>query len=165
MTKASLWQAVVATLILLVPLGWMAGSNELALRTGSIHFIETGGVDPRDFLRGDYVEYRFPTFQGLDRTKFSNGDRVYALLTADDRGILTATSFVSERPPTGSLFVAGQYSRLGGRRLAVPAERFFVPEGTGRELEKLIRPYARVSVSSDGRMHILDIVPREEVLD
>ena len=33
MTKASLWQAVVATLILLVPLGWMAGSNELALRT------------------------------------------------------------------------------------------------------------------------------------
>ena len=49
MTKASLWQAVVATLILLVPLGWMAGSNELALRTGSIHFIETGGVDPRTF--------------------------------------------------------------------------------------------------------------------
>ena len=36
MTKASLWQAVVATLILLVPLGWMAGSNELALRTLSI---------------------------------------------------------------------------------------------------------------------------------
>ena len=165
MTKASLWQAVVATLILLVPLGWMAASNEFALRTGSVYFIETSGVDPRDFLRGDYVEYRFPTLRGLDRKKFSNGDRVYAVLAADDRGILTATSFVSERPPTGTLFIAGRYRSSGGRRLAVPSERFFVPEGTGRELEKLIRPFARVSVSSDGRMHILNIVARQDVLD
>ena len=63
MTKAILWQAVVATLILLVPLGWMAGSMNSPWRTDlSILLkpaVSTQGLSPWRLRR-----VSFPDFSG-----------------------------------------------------------------------------------------------------
>ena len=178
MRSRSFLQALFAAAFVLLPLGWLAATNELALRSGNEYWIETAGLDPRDLLRGDYVAYRFPALDLSEHAESLGAEspqdlvadhadrRLIAMMAVGDDQLLSLQAFTWERPASGTLYIQG---RVGGSRtpprLVVPAERYFVPEGSGRELEQLDRPFARVSISPRGQMTILNIVPRQQVLD
>jgi len=109
-------------------------------------------VDPQDLLRGDYVilsyafsqpntEFLSPEFNRefediLDSS--TSGDKVYLMLETDDKGNAVPVKYVRKKPTDG-LFLKGKiYADYRGRNAEVRfgIEKYFVPEGTGRELEK-----------------------------
>lgn len=118
-------------------------------------------VDPRDLLRGDYVVLTYPISQvdGAGAPALSRGDVVHVGLRQEGAGWATLPPS-AERPPEG-LALKGRITAVeerpgGGRRyrVAYDIEKFFVPEGRGREIEGMRnarRVEVDVAVASDGR--------------
>lgn len=151
-------------------LGWLIVDRALLLKNGKEIRLAVVPVDPRDMLRGDYVVLAYPISQlsagdlnGED--EFHEGDTIYVSL-ADVEGDWKAISMGHAKPAHG-LFLRGtvsdRFAQTGCTdpaseclqyRVAYNLERFFVPEGTGRELESLRnnqRMSVDVAVSADGR--------------
>lgn len=110
-------------------------------------------VDPRDLLRGDYVilNYAFTRpnvasnvsdafqkdFEELLKASTS-GDKVYLVLETDEEMNATPLRFERKKPKEG-LFLRGKiYADYRQRNAEVlfGIERYYIPEGTGRELEQ-----------------------------
>lgn len=149
-------------------LGWMVGDRALLLANGTEIRLAVVPVDPRDLLRGDYVVLTYE----IDRLSESNlagdkgfavGDPVYVALTRDGAGWEPAA--LHHAPPDGTIALKGKVRdafREGADcvgacmvyRVDYGLDRFFVPEGEGRELEKLRngqRLSVDVAVGGDGR--------------
>lgn len=109
--------------------------------TGTVLYLETEPVDPRALFRGDYVILGYPLGREAGASPVSGaagqaGDLVYVTVTNDRPARFIAAS--TERPELG----AGQ-SCLKGRAVAGRSTvvfpqitQLFVPEGTGREIER-----------------------------
>jgi uncharacterized membrane-anchored protein len=116
--------------------------------------LKTQPVDPRDFLRGDFVilSYEFATvnrWSDDEKTEleerlgsileFSNsGDKVYAVLDVAEDKRAEVVSYKKTKPNTG-LFLRGVVRGRSGswnQRLDFGIEKYFVPEGRGWELEQ-----------------------------
>jgi uncharacterized membrane-anchored protein len=112
-------------------------------------------VDPRDLFRGDYVvlNYSFSRPDIAAETlsdEFINeledilntstsGDKVYLLLEVDEEGNALPIGYDRKKPEDDALFLKGKiYADYRGRNAEVlfGIERYYVPEGTGRELER-----------------------------
>lgn len=112
-------------------------------------------VDPRDLFRGDYVtlSYAFASpnlreeadiDQELNEKlesilEFSeSGENVYALLVVGEDSRAEVVDFEKTKPQAPDLFLRGKVRNTGwrGKSLAFGIEKYFVPEGKGRELEK-----------------------------
>ena len=50
---------VVAVLMQILVLVYMAGEREYILRNGKIIYLRTAPIDPRDLFRGDYVRLNY----------------------------------------------------------------------------------------------------------
>ncbi len=163
---ALLLQLLLVALVILLRLSILHGGTEVILRIAP--------VDPRDWLRGDYVTFQYD-ISTLDRALFTdgriaNGAQLFVLLAP--RGSVWVAERVSvERPlESGAVFLAGRVVRggresaedLGGRSLDVGREtavsvqygieQYFIPEGSGtlpwgRNVESL----AHVTVDRTGR--------------
>ena len=133
----------------------MVGIKQWTLATGTPVLLETEPVDPRSLFRGDYVRlaYRIGTFD-LTRIAgddaFEKHDRVHVLLRQGER-YWEAVSIHRDRPevPPGQVAIKGRVEYLGANFLPgedVPIqhgitirygiENYFVPEGTGGDLER-----------------------------
>jgi len=125
-------------------------------------------VDPRDFLRGDYVILSYPisrlrSDQIGGSEMFTTDQTIYVTL-APENGSWRLGS-VHARKPRSGLFLKGNVEsvRHDGRECAAPCriyevtynlEKFFVPEGKGVALEQLRadqRLEVDVAVAADGR--------------
>jgi uncharacterized membrane-anchored protein len=125
-------------------------------------------VDPRDFLRGDYVVLSYPLsrissdlIEGWEA--LSVDQTVYVTLRRDGAAWLPASA--AARPPQSGLFLKGKVESVseGGSQCPSPCrtfqieynlEKFFVPEGEGLSLEGLRnnqRIEVDVAIASDGR--------------
>ena len=131
--------------------GWLIGDRALLLANGREVRLAVVPVDPRDLLRGDYVVLSYDISR-LDSSaldgddNFEWGDPIYVSLTEGDNG-WRATA-LSATPPTQGTWIRGQVTdsrpKSGDCILVCTIysadyniEKFFVPEGTGRELEGL----------------------------
>jgi uncharacterized membrane-anchored protein len=164
------WGFLVAFLVQAGLLGWLVADRALLLKNGKEVRLSVVPVDPRDLLRGDYVVLAYPISQlsagalaGDD--EFSTGDTIYVALERSGEEWY-AVSLHGRRPESG-LFLRGTVNdrfSLTGCTEAAPEclqyrvdynlERFFVPEGTGRELESLRndqRMSVDIAVADDGR--------------
>ncbi|MDF2960054.1 MAG: hypothetical protein K0S39_1789 [Paenibacillus sp.] len=118
--------------------GWYG--NEIKLKTVP--------VDPRDLLYGDYVTLSYeisqlnPSLWKGEGELPKQGSRVYVLLKPVN-GLYEATGIYAEKPAT-----APDESVLKGRvrsswteeiRVEYGLEQYYVPEGTGKELEEAAR--------------------------
>jgi uncharacterized membrane-anchored protein len=148
-------------------LGWIIYDRAQLLQTGRELRLAVVPVDPRDLFRGDYVtlsynisRLRAEALAGDDT--FDYGDTIYVTL-ADD-GSATA---ISHAQPASGMFLKGAITSVDERSVCESGattckaygidynlEKFFVPEGTGRELEKLRNEQkvsVDVAVAPDGR--------------
>ena len=145
------------------------------LRAGTEVTLQTRPVDPRDFLRGDYVVLNYDisslpagTLQGQP----AEGRRPYEYVKLAPRsdGVHEAQSVHAERVPTSGreVLIRGRVSwgtHCGQSRrefcdrlqLIYGIERYFVPEGEGRGIESA-RNQGKVqivaTVTSSGRAAI-----------
>ncbi len=128
-------------------------------------------VDPRDVFRGDYVVLGYG-FSGRNDIALPQGaregDAVYVLLKRQgpNEWAQASVSFVQPETATQDEIAVkaivesvrpgrsdGGGAVLGGLRYGI--ERFYVPEGEGREIEGLVRDQrvvAVLAVGADGRM-------------
>jgi uncharacterized membrane-anchored protein len=148
-------------------LAGLVAERALLLQTGTEIRLAVVPVDPRDLFRGDYVVLSTPLARirtdnlGGDDT-FTAGQIVYLALARQDEG-WRAVSVHAQRP-AGPLVLRGRIvapdaiadcaSPCRAYRVEYGLESFFVPEGRGRELERLRsdeRLEVDVAVSASGR--------------
>jgi uncharacterized membrane-anchored protein len=169
--KSSMWAAltVVAGLQTLV-IGWMVWDRVNLLSSGREIRAAVVPVDPRDIFRGDYVilSYAFTSNADValpDGTR--TGDTVFALLKPQGPAEWTLNSVAPTEPETvaeGDVVLKGivDNARRGiGNgpatvgRLRFGIERFYVPQGKGRVIEKQVlekRIVAVLAVGGDGKV-------------
>jgi uncharacterized membrane-anchored protein len=145
-------------LALLAPLLGVAGlmvRGELTLQTGTEWAVRIGGYDPRDLIRGHYLVYSL-RWQ-MEGRSCTGGDCCYCLWDSGRGGPRPPEPAVriiscAERAPCESWFPEEQVRGL---------EKFFIPEGKGRELEQAIRAREAmllIRVSRRGRVGIADLL-------
>jgi len=127
--------------------------------SGTVVQMELVPVDPRDLLRGDYVVINLALTRvskdviGTDTV--TPGDRVYVGLVAQDGGPVKPIVVAKTREGAGPLAIAGTVLNNRGDSLRIDygIDAFFLPEGQGREIERLERNrlLLEVSVAEDGR--------------
>jgi len=154
-----IWQRIpravlfgVAVLFQCVLLVLMVADRMQILREGREVTLQTQPVDPRDFLRGDYVVLRYdisqlPSGALAGKTTETRNPIVFVKLAPNANGLYEAVS-VSAEPVTVTapdVLIRGRVSYSCGSsvrtfcdKLTIKygLESYFVPEGEGRKLEQ-----------------------------
>lgn len=133
-----LWIAVAVGLII---------SKQHIIRTGKTVFLETVPVDPRDFLRGDYVILRYKistiALQQIQSEKsyYGQGEKVYVKLEPRER-FWGATALKTKKPISdNAVYMKARVKYCYDKKLELNygIESYFVPEGEGKNIEKNMR--------------------------
>jgi len=166
------WRYVLLAIVALAQAGVLAHmvvDRETLLansRTIDLHVVP---VDPRDLFRGDYVTLSYDISRvprAFIDGSLRRGDEVYVRL-AQQQGEwrpIAASLNHTEAGPVGAheiimkahvVYVPSSEPLTGTSMMSVSygIEKFFVPEGTGWEIEKEVRAkevIAHVAVASDG---------------
>jgi uncharacterized membrane-anchored protein len=148
------WPLVAVVLPITVMALWLAALS-LAIARGTEVSLKVTGYDPRDLLRGHYLQYRVD--YGFDFTSVNERDgRPQCLcLSIGPEGFAKATSVsrCEERnESTCPLFIKGT---LDWRGFAAGIERYYFPENYQQWLQ-LVPPEAtiKVSVTKDGNAYV-----------
>lgn len=168
------WLAVaLVALIQTVALASMVYGRVALLRDGREIVAEVIPVDPRDLFRGDYVilGYAFGRGQIPVPEGTSQGDKIYVTLkeAAPEQWEVVGASAIYETPADASHVVLKGIVDYVYRSQSEPIraavrygiESYFVPEGTGRELEKKVQEKkisAVLAVGSSGDVAIKALV-------
>lgn len=168
----SIWPAIALVVGLQsAALAWMVRDRISLITSGTEVVLAITPVDPRDLFRGDYVILnpeiaRITTDQAPVGIK--RNDEIYVVLQKAPNGTWSYIS-LSKTHPTDlaenriavRARVQSLWNNRGGAqttlRLRYGIEKYFVPEGTGKELEKKVRERqirAIVAVGSDGEAAI-----------
>lgn len=151
MRKIPLWGFAAAFLIQAGLLGYMLGARASLLANGTEIRLPVVPVDPRDFLRGDYVILSYPmsTLKPAElagEDEFGWGDPVYVELAKD--GEIWKPVALHKTKPEAVTSIFGTVTNVSYPANCSEAscavlgtdynlEKFFVPEGEGRALETL----------------------------
>lgn len=140
---------VLAVLMQVTIIAYMAGEREYILRTGKIIYLRTAPIDPRDLFRGDYVRLNYeisniparylPAGNIAETTK---GEKVYAILKEEADGLYQLEG-ISKKKPSSGVYITGRSpydyrNRSFGQSMTVNygIEAYFVQQGKGREIER-----------------------------
>ena len=149
----------------LVFLGSMIANRITLLNSDNVVTLKTAPVDPRDVFRGDYVVLRY-TISNIALTAYkgtndlSKGDTVYVELSRDKSGTWDAVALNTKmmEPAAGNHIIRGRITHIderspqltpqrtkpreapcplcGTAQISYGIESYFVPEGTGHDIEK-----------------------------
>ena len=144
--KIAFWVSVAGQIILLLA---FVSVKEDILRTGTTVVLQTVPVDPRslfqgDFVRLDYEIAQLPTWWD-DK---AIGHTVYVELREGADEVWRSRRYHREKPEPGRVFLKGTVT--SGDRLDFGIGTYFVPEGTGREIERAQDVKVRAAVSKGG---------------
>jgi uncharacterized membrane-anchored protein len=164
-----------AALVQVALIALLVADRARILRDGSEVTLKTLPVDPRDFLRGDYVALRYdistvPAGALFNQPGARSGLPVYVKVAPTAAGYHQAVSIHLEPVPLSEKEVMIRGETRAGTDCGTPRhlfcfnipvkyglERYFVPQGEGREIESA-RNRDRVAivaaVTSDGRAAI-----------
>lgn len=146
---------VLALLLPIAVIGAMIGRAELVVQTGAEWAVPIRGYDPRDLLRGQYLEYNIDW--KLESQECSSGACCYCLWDSNPgqpSPPVPSASIVacSDRGPCQSYFPVERAASL---------RKYFIPEGEGTKLEQAIRnrqAMLLLRVSPRGRVVITDLL-------
>jgi uncharacterized membrane-anchored protein len=174
-SRRNMWIAIVAVaLAQAAVLGWMIWQRAQLLSTGREIVLEVIPVDPRSLFQGDYVALgydisRVPITEGAP--PIGRGSVIYVTLqkTGERWHQLTSSTTRPENLAPDQVFIKGRVEYASTPTSAAPGqasvhygiEDFFVPEGAGRELEKLVgqkKIDALIAVDAAGNAGIKGLV-------
>ncbi len=164
--------------------GWLIADRALLLKNGHEVCLAVVPVDPRDLLRGDYIVLsydisRLHSGQLDGDDTFTFGDTIYVSLAEAEDGGWKAAAMAHAQPAAGTWIKGAVSDVIDGTKdcgetcktygVDYAIEKFFVPEGTGRDLEKLRNDQhlaVDVALGPDGRAALkrllVDGTPRYE---
>lgn len=182
------WLLPIALAVGVLQIGFLAtmiAGRASVLRSGTEVTLEVRPVDPRDLLRGDYVVLtynisRIPASLLGEGPLPPEGDSDRAIvvrLKAGDDGLWQPVSaHFDEAPPQpagdGEVDIRGVVrsswsSQASSLDIRYGIERFYVPEGEGRAIERdmNVRPFRmKVAVADDGTAQIKSFHDGETML-
>ena len=186
MTRAGkLIAAAAAVAVLQVGfLSWMIAGRAAVLRDGKEVLLKVQPIDPRDLLRGDYVRLgydisRLPAsvFVPPPAEQSDYRDRpVWVLLKPGADGVYQAANAATDRealPEAGAdgVVIHGSINQapgLDGEAWATYGiERFYLPEGEGKPIERDMRErpfFVVAAVAEDGAAQIKRFLDGDKVL-
>lgn len=138
----------VAALLQVTLVSLMVFDRMQILREGTEVKLQTRPVDPRDFLRGDYVRLGYdissvPNVSPADQLRIGT---VFVKIAPGADGFYRAISLHRERPPVTPPEMVIQGRQTGrGSQITYGLERYFVPQGEGRAIEN-VRNEGKVSI-------------------
>ena len=167
--------AVTVALLQTAVLGYIVQSRASVLRNGTQVLLKTAPVDPRDFLRGDYVVLNYDISSVPVQTVSGGipaevGERVlWVRLKKQEDGFWTVTeSSFHELPPQPETvilrslpFYSGALAAGDNMRVEYGIERYYVPEGKGKPIEEARNDgnvEISVRVSPDGSAQIRSLL-------
>ncbi len=175
-TRRNLWLSIGAVAaVQAAVLGWMIWDRARLLAGGREIVLEVVPVDPRSLFRGDYVTLGYEISRvdlPAGEKRLARGSDIYVTLqkAPDGKWKIAGSSPV---PPEGTgpdqvvLKGRAEYVSAASEKLPAQAsvhygiESFFVPEGSGHELEKLVgekKLSALIAVDGDGNAGIKGLV-------
>lgn len=146
----------------LVLIGAQIAKSEYILATGDLIKLELQPLDPRSLIQGDYVilSYSITPIELNENVK--QNDKVQVILSPNEEGVYKYTGVYKHkgefnkeyRMTDTDVMINARYNGWNG--LIYGIESFFVPEGTGREVERNAR-YAYVKVASNGDSILIEL--------
>jgi len=153
---------LIAVLVQVLILGWMAGEREWIVRTAPTVWLRTAPVDPRDLFRGDYVTlgYEISTIpaakfgQALKQLIAEQDDKtvgyrhsyecenvLYVTLKVDPATGLASVAFADLTPPATGVFIKGRVRRYNQTATAITRvsygiDAYYIQQGRGSEFER-----------------------------
>lgn len=185
--KNNRWLLALAAAVAVLQIGFLASmiaSRAEILRDGREVVLEVRPVDPRDLLRGDYVVLDYPISR-LDTALLAapptdeerrGGATVFVRLKPDESGLWQAVAARYGGKPEPAAAgdevdirgTAGSwYENTQSLSVAYGVERFYVPEGEGRAIERdmNVRPFrVKLAVDADGTAQIKSFHDGETML-
>ncbi len=135
--------------------------------TGTSIYLQTERVDPRALFRGDYVILNYPmrseVSTALVNEAFEEGSLIYVTVTKDRPAQFVSASLdkpVLAQNEACIVARADETSRWNSAATVIfpQVSQFFVPEGTGREIEQnLSDMVAKISVTKSCNAVLLDL--------
>ncbi len=159
---------IIAIVFQILVLAFIAGKREYISETGTVVYLRTAPIDPRDLFRGDYVRLQYEaSIVPLKKTSadiaeqiknYTFGSTVYAPLVVDG-GLAEVTGLSTTKPDSG-LFLKGRLAQPWRFGLAMHdtaaaeygIEAYFVQQGKGIEIEK--QRGTRVTIQTPLEMEI-----------
>jgi uncharacterized membrane-anchored protein len=142
-------------------LGYQTVTSERLLTTGTSIKLEIVPIDPRSMLQGDYVTLSYsistpPESVAAELEPRQSMSKIKVVLSPDERGVYVFNRFYKsgETLADNEIVINGQPS--GWRLIYYGIETYFVPEGTGMDVESNARfAYIRVSANGDALLERL----------
>ncbi|ANP85286.1 GDYXXLXY domain-containing protein [Rhizobium leguminosarum] len=173
--KGYLLSAIIVAGLQTLILGTIIQSRASILSDGAEVLLKTAPVDPRDFLRGDYVVLNYDISSVPVQTVSGSipaeaGERVlWVRLKKQEDGFWTVTeSSFHELPPQPETvilrsqpFYSGGLAAGDSMRVEYGIERYYVPEGEGKPIEEARNDgnvAIAVRVSPDGSAQIRSLL-------
>ena len=149
--------AVVA--LQMIGLVTFAAVKQYVVATGTEVILQGTPVDPRSLMQGDYaiLDYEIADIPENVKTDFEPGDDVIVVLVERDE-VWEAVDYLTTdwAPLRSDVFIRGEMQSNG--RIDFGIGTYFVPEGTGREIESARDLKVRVSVSEDGDATVTGVI-------
>ncbi|HEY6012218.1 MAG TPA: GDYXXLXY domain-containing protein [Nitrospirota bacterium] len=144
---------IIAIAFQVLVLVFMTGKREYIAATGTVVYLRTAPIDPRDLFRGDYVRLKYEASvvplvkaspdiaEQIKKNKV--GETVYASLAVGESGLAEVTA-LSTIPPAAGLYLKGRLANswrfgMAGHDTAsieYGIEAYYVQQGKGLEIEK-----------------------------
>ncbi|PDS37850.1 hypothetical protein CO665_14245 [Rhizobium anhuiense] len=173
--RGYLFSAIIVAGLQTLILGTIIQSRASILSNGAEVLLKTAPVDPRDFLRGDYVVLNYDISSVPVQTVSGGipaepGERVlWVRLKKQEDGFWTVieSSFHELSPQPETVILRGQPFYSGGLaagdsiRVEYGIERYYVPEGEGKPIEEARNDgnvAISVRVSPDGSPQIRSLL-------
>jgi uncharacterized membrane-anchored protein len=154
---------ICAACLQVLALASIRGQREYVLRTGKTIYLRTVPVDPRDIFRGDYVRLRYE-ISSIDKKYFRDGlaaeandttsrrykgKPVYVVLAVDNSNLANIIYVTDKKPAKGELYIRGRanqdYYDSSYINVLYGIEAYFVEQGEGKQLEKLVSRSSRTA--------------------
>jgi uncharacterized membrane-anchored protein len=154
-------QVAIMVLILVPPL--------VVKATGSVVYLETQKMDPRDLFRGDFVILGYKVAQNIlpgaaAGDAYKQGKPVYVTVTTERPARFVAVGLDRPEPAPGQVCIVGRARGVmeGGSVDFPQIAQFFVPEGEGHEIERQRGENLLAKVAVSGRCNavLLGLEPR-----
>ena len=157
-TKRQKWLLLTIVVQLLIVTALIA-SKEILLRTGQTVKLELAPLDPRSLLQGDYVRLNYKISQLPSEVAFGDNYRVQLVLHPDENGVSQFKEVYNKDKRLAPSEVVITGLRRGDRnRLSYGIESYFVPEGTGLDVERSAK-YGIVKVNKHGDAMLVSLSP------
>ena len=152
--RIAFWAVVAAQLAFLI--GFIV-VREVSLRTGTEVVLQTVPVDPRSLLQGDYaiLDYEIARLPGF-MDELPVGDTVYVELQSHP-DVWSAWDYTTKPGNVaGETFIKGRVDRPGHLDFGIGT--YFVPEGTGRIIERAEDVKVVVNLDGNGNAVIKQVL-------